>query len=54
MPPKTHATPPEGTTQKIWLMPPSADRADLRSETPLGFARAEFEANGRNLLQVAA
>lgn len=45
MPPATHTTPPEGTTQKIWLMPPSDDRADLRSETPPGFAKAVFEAN---------
>ena len=27
------------------LLPPSADRADLRSETPTGFARAVFEEN---------
>lgn len=30
---------------KMWLMPPSEDRADLRSATPRGFARAVFEAN---------
>lgn len=30
---------------RIWKMPPSADRADRRSETPPGFARAVFEAN---------
>lgn len=30
---------------KMWRLPPSADRADLRSETPKGFARAVFEAN---------
>lgn len=30
---------------KMWLMPPSADRADLRSATPQGFSRAVFEAN---------
>jgi hypothetical protein len=45
MPPATHLTPPEGTTEKIWLMAPSEDRADLRSETPPGFAKAVFEAN---------
>ena len=28
-----------------WLMPPSEDRANLRSTTPNGFARAVFEAN---------
>lgn len=45
MPPKIHTTEPPGVTEKIWLMPPSDDRADLRSETPPGFARACFEAN---------
>lgn len=30
---------------KMWLMPPSADRADLRSATPQGFSRAIFQAN---------
>lgn len=30
---------------KMWLIPPSADQANLRSETPMGFARAVFEAN---------
>jgi site-specific DNA-cytosine methylase len=49
MPPKIHASPPEGTTQKIWLMSPSDERSDLRSETPPGFARAVFEANGSQL-----
>lgn len=29
----------------IHAMPPSADRADRRSETPTGFARAVFDAN---------
>ena len=29
----------------MWLLPPSADRADLRSVTPTGFARAVFLAN---------
>lgn len=28
-------------------LPPSEDRADLRSATPMGFARAVFEANAR-------
>lgn len=45
MPEPTHLTPPEGTTQKIWLMAPSEDRADLRAETPPGFARAVFLLN---------
>lgn len=51
MPPKTHSVPPPGTTNKIWLMPPSEERANLRSETPPGFARAEFLANGHVLTE---
>lgn len=47
MPSPICATPPPETTEKIWLMPPSEDRADLRSETPPGFARAVFKANAR-------
>lgn len=45
MPTPTHLTPPPETTEKIWLMAPSDDRADLRSETPPGWAKAVFEAN---------
>lgn len=30
---------------RMHMLPPSADRADIRSETPMGFARAVFEAN---------
>lgn len=30
---------------KMWKLPPSPDRATLRSETPKGFAQAVFEAN---------
>jgi hypothetical protein len=45
MPPAWHATPPDGTTGLIHLMPPSADRADKRAVTPAGFAQAVFEAN---------
>lgn len=52
MPPKVHTVEPEGVTQKIWKMPPSDDRADLRSETPPGFARAVFNSN-HNLLKAA-
>lgn len=36
------------------LLPPSDDRADLRSETPKGFARAVFEANVETARQEAA
>jgi hypothetical protein len=38
---------PADVRQACWLMPPSADRADLRAVTPPGFARAVFEANSR-------
>ena len=44
----THPTkrPVEATEgSKMHLLPPSADRAALRSVTPAGFARAFFEAN---------
>lgn len=44
-------SPQVGYAQEIgeteWLMPPSEERANLRSETPPGFAKAEFLANGR-------
>lgn len=43
MPPKSRVEPTEGS--KMHLMAPSPDRADRRSETPKGFARAVFEAN---------
>lgn len=39
---------PLGITEKIWLMPPSKDRANKRSETPMGFAEAVFRANKIN------
>jgi hypothetical protein len=37
--------PPPGVRPKIFLEPPSDDRADIRSETPPAFARAIFRAN---------
>jgi hypothetical protein len=43
MPPKRPVEPTMGS--RMHLMPPSADRGNRRSETPLGFARAVFEAN---------
>jgi hypothetical protein len=43
MPVKQRVEPTEGS--KMHLMAPSPDRADRRSETPMGFARAVFEAN---------
>jgi hypothetical protein len=33
--------------EDVWRMGPSADRGDKRSETPMGFAYAVFEANYR-------
>ncbi len=38
---------PDDVKESCWKMPPSAERADLRSITPPGFARAVFEANHR-------
>lgn len=43
----TWVEPTEGS--KMHLLPPSADRGDLRSETPMGFARAVFQANAPHL-----
>jgi hypothetical protein len=43
MPPTRRVPPHEGS--KMHLMPPSKDRAQRRSVTPLGFAQAVFEAN---------
>lgn len=45
MPEFIHTTEPPGVVEKIWLASPGADRANIRSETPPGFARAVFEAN---------
>lgn len=39
---------------RIHKAPPSADRANLRSATPMGFARAVFEANSKRALKEAA
>jgi hypothetical protein len=50
MPDFEYDTPPDGTTQKIWLASPGEGRADLRSETPRGFARAVYEANKNNFI----
>ncbi len=43
-PPVKHPVEPT-EVGKIWRMPPSPDRAMLRSVTPPGFAQAFFEAN---------
>jgi hypothetical protein len=45
MPPFNYVTEPPGVESKTWKMPPGDERANLRSETPPGFARAVFEAN---------
>jgi hypothetical protein len=45
MPPAWIATKPADVKASIHLMPPSADRGDLRSVTPAGFAEAVFRAN---------
>ena len=39
---------------KMHLMPPSDDRADLRSATPRGFSKAAFIANHRDDVRAAA
>lgn len=43
MPEKRRVEPDQGS--KMHLMPPGPDRANQRSATPMGFARAVFEAN---------
>lgn len=43
MPPKLPA--PEPHRNDVWKMPPSEQRANLRSATPKGFSRAVFAAN---------
>lgn len=43
MPPKNRVEPTEGS--KMHLIPPGPERANQRSATPMGFARAVFEAN---------
>ena len=43
MPEKSPVEPTEGS--KLWRLPPGPNRAKLRSITPLGFAKAFFEAN---------
>ncbi len=39
---------------RMHLLPPSEDRANLRSETPMGFARAVYLANAANVARRAA
>ena len=45
MPEPTVLEKPEDCDQRIHTMPPSANRANKRSETPMGFANAVYEAN---------
>lgn len=53
MPPKNRVEPTLGN--HIWHMSPGPERANLRSATPMGFARAVFEANSnRATVQGAA
>lgn len=53
MPPKRPVQPTQGS--KMHRLPPSKDRADIRSETPMGFALAVFSHNcgGRGVEQYA-
>lgn len=51
MPPMTPVPATQGS--KMHLMPPSADRADKRSETPRGFAEAVFRAYGQTRQEAA-
>jgi hypothetical protein len=52
MPPKARVEPVQGS--RMHLMPPGPDRANQRSATPEGFARAVFEANRPNALRSVA
>lgn len=54
MPEPLFHAPPPGTNERIWRMPETDERANLRSETPPGFARAVFAANGHDLRRQAA
>jgi hypothetical protein len=45
MPHPSVAAKPAGVRESVWKMPPGPERANLRSMTPRGFARAVFEAN---------
>lgn len=52
MPPTCRVEPTEGS--KMHLIPPSTERANLRSETPPGFARAVFHSNAPATLRTEA
>ena len=48
MPPKKPVEPSEGS--KMHLLPPSKDRANIRSETPKGFAMAVYDSNAKSIV----
>lgn len=48
MPKPIYETEPEGVDDRLHMLPPSPQRANLRSKTPPGFARAVFEANRKD------
>lgn len=52
MPEKHRVEPTRGSA--MHLVAPSADRANIRSATPMGFARAVYAANSPRLQEVAA
>lgn len=52
MPDPARVEPTEGS--KMHLMPPGDERSNLRSATPMGFAKAVFEANAPHLREAAA
>jgi hypothetical protein len=49
MPKPKHMKEPKGVTDKIWKQAPGPERANIRSETPPGFAEAVFKANRRSV-----
>jgi hypothetical protein len=53
MPEVDYIIQPKGVTAKIHLASPGEGRADVRSETPAGFAKAVFLANNPQKLRQA-
>jgi hypothetical protein len=53
MPPPSVVLKPNDVRESCWKMAPGPDRAQKRSVTPAGFARAVFEANHQRLEQSA-
>ena len=54
MPPEFRAEGLGDPDDRIHKAPPGPDRANFRSATPLGFARAVFKANAPHLREVSA